>query len=280
MVARAVRQPLRNIFNRLRLSDYETRVYELLLSEGPSTAMRISVLSNVPRTKVYKTLKRLVEMGMVSEIPLKPKQFFALPPKETLKPILEAHRATQRSLYTLISNLQKRYEKSMSLINIVREEVWILTGPDVLEKASRFLSQAEKKVNVFASSWDAFSKFHRLFGEVLNGLAERKVVVNLYFPEGSGVDQRFFCGTNLHCKIVDSFVDFSSQLILLSLDRKHAAACLLTDEDKPFTESSVIWIIFRGRTLCGLAERILIKGSMKPSLLLESPFVTNRKMSD
>lgn len=213
--------------------------------------MRISVLLNVPRTKVYKTLKRLVEMGMVSEIPLKSKQFFALPPKEALKPILEAHRATQRSLYTLISNLQKRYEKSMSLVNIVREEVWILTGPDALEKASRFLSQAEKKVNVFASSWDVFSKFHRLFSEVLNGLAERKVAVNLYFPEDSGVDQRFFCGTSLHCKIINRFVDFSSQLILLSLDRKYVAACLLTDKIIPLLRVQSYGLYFEVERFAG-----------------------------
>ncbi|MEM3816367.1 MAG: helix-turn-helix domain-containing protein [Candidatus Bathyarchaeia archaeon] len=130
----------------LRLSDYEKRVYEILLSEGPSTATKISALSNVLRTKIYKVLERLVEIGTVSEIPLKPRCYIALPPKEAFKPILEAQKVIQRSLYTLIFNLQKKYEESMHSTHIVREEFWIFTGQEALEKASKFLSQAEKNI--------------------------------------------------------------------------------------------------------------------------------------
>ncbi|MCX8170569.1 MAG: hypothetical protein N3E47_01160 [Candidatus Bathyarchaeota archaeon] len=254
----------------LRLSDYEARVYDLLVREGPSTAMKISVLSNVPRTKIYKTLNKLVDMGVVSEVPLKPKHYIALPPKEALKPILEAHKAAQRGLYALISNLQRRYERTMSLTNVIREEFWILTGTEVLEKASRFISQVEKKIIVFASNLDVFFRFYSLFGEALGSLVERRVSVDLYFSAGLTVDHRSLSCMGLYCRFVNDFISIPSQLILLSLDHKYAAACLLIDGELFFPESSIIWIVFKGRTFCRLIERLLLKGSIKPSLPIKA----------
>ena len=47
----------------LGLSEYEAKTYISLIREGPSTARRLSMISNVPRTKIYGTLKKLIEKG-------------------------------------------------------------------------------------------------------------------------------------------------------------------------------------------------------------------------
>ncbi|MEM2455483.1 MAG: helix-turn-helix domain-containing protein [Candidatus Bathyarchaeia archaeon] len=75
----------------LGLSEYETRIYEFLVSEAPSTARKISVKCGVPRTKVYCVLRRLLEQNMIAEVPLNPKLFIALPPDETLRPIINIY---------------------------------------------------------------------------------------------------------------------------------------------------------------------------------------------
>ena len=49
----------------LGLSEYEARVYVSLIMEGASEARKLSIRCGVPRTKVYATLKKLMEKGLV-----------------------------------------------------------------------------------------------------------------------------------------------------------------------------------------------------------------------
>ena len=57
------------------LSEYEAKVYLSLIGLGSSRARKLSINCKVPRTKVYGTLKKLVEYGLVIEIPGVPKCF-------------------------------------------------------------------------------------------------------------------------------------------------------------------------------------------------------------
>lgn len=58
------------------LSEYEAKVYLSLIGLGCSGARKLSISCNVSRTKVYGTLKKLIDYGIVVEIPGVPK-FFA-----------------------------------------------------------------------------------------------------------------------------------------------------------------------------------------------------------
>lgn len=51
------------------LSEYESKVYLSLLSLGNAGARKLSLHCDVPRTKVYGTLKKLIDYGLVVEIP-------------------------------------------------------------------------------------------------------------------------------------------------------------------------------------------------------------------
>jgi len=52
----------------LGLSEYEARAYVSLVREGTSEARKLSMKCGVPRTKVYGTLKKLIERGLVFEL--------------------------------------------------------------------------------------------------------------------------------------------------------------------------------------------------------------------
>jgi len=47
------------------LSEYEAKVYLSLVGLGNSGARKLSLFCDVPRTKVYGTLKRLIDYGLV-----------------------------------------------------------------------------------------------------------------------------------------------------------------------------------------------------------------------
>ena len=56
------------------VSEYEARFYaSLVVKEGSATPTRLSILYGVPRTKIYKTLKKLIERGLAIEAPWKPR---------------------------------------------------------------------------------------------------------------------------------------------------------------------------------------------------------------
>ncbi|MEM2110363.1 MAG: helix-turn-helix domain-containing protein [Candidatus Bathyarchaeia archaeon] len=81
-------QKLREYVN---LSEYEAKVFSSLIKEGSATARRLSMLCNVPRTKIYKTLKKLIEQGLVTEASTEPVKFVPLPPSDTFKSFLNLY---------------------------------------------------------------------------------------------------------------------------------------------------------------------------------------------
>ena len=55
-----------SILKEIGFSDREIRVYIALLEIGKSTAGPISIKANLSQTKVYETLGKLIEKGLVS----------------------------------------------------------------------------------------------------------------------------------------------------------------------------------------------------------------------
>lgn len=256
---RTLKPPPQNILAKfLSLSDYESRVYSFLVNEGPSSAIRISTFCNIPRTKVYKILKRLIEMGMIVEIPLEPKQFMALPPNRVLKPTLELQRAVQRNIIALISSLQKRYDETTTSSNATREEVWIFSGNKALDKASNFLSCARRNITIFAHL-ETFSKFYSLLSETLNGLVKRNINIRLLFPISSNTDQRLYGNLNILFKVKYADISIPTQLILINIDCRQKAICIIDHSEDSTLKPRLLWFAFQGSMLHRLMEKIIFQ---------------------
>lgn len=67
---------------KLGFTVYEAKAYLALLEQGPSTASVISRKSKVPQGKIYETLNKLIDKGIVIEKLLDPKKYEALKPEE------------------------------------------------------------------------------------------------------------------------------------------------------------------------------------------------------
>jgi len=81
------------LFRQLGLTERETKVYLALLELGSSTAGPLTAKSGIPHTKVYETLARLNEKGLVSSITVsKTKHYEAASPKELLNILEERKR--------------------------------------------------------------------------------------------------------------------------------------------------------------------------------------------
>lgn len=74
-----------SILKEIGFTEREIKVYIALLEIGKSTAGPIAIKANLPQTKVYETLGKLIKKGLVSFIVIsKTKHFQAIEPKQIL----------------------------------------------------------------------------------------------------------------------------------------------------------------------------------------------------
>jgi sugar-specific transcriptional regulator TrmB len=104
----------------LGLSEYEAKIYVSLIEAGQAKARTLSVLSGVPRTKVYSVLRKLMDMGLVIEVPGEPRRFSPVSPSVALRSYLQSYRDTVQNLSSLISTLEDAFKKARRKENTVR----------------------------------------------------------------------------------------------------------------------------------------------------------------
>jgi len=68
----------------LGLTEYDAKVYYILVSQGTLTAIEISRESGVPMSKIYVVLGRLENGGWISVVPERPKKYRAVDPEVTI----------------------------------------------------------------------------------------------------------------------------------------------------------------------------------------------------
>lgn len=136
-----------SLSRRLELSEYESKVYVALVLEGVSEAGRISIRSGVPRTKVYVTLKKLMERGLVFEVSGKPLKFVPMPPSKAFEQCLSDFRdrasdgvISSVESQEVVAALEEAYDKTKSNNYPQKEEVWILDNwSAILDKMKELL---------------------------------------------------------------------------------------------------------------------------------------------
>ncbi len=134
---REINMALRN----MGLTNYEIRAYVALNSIISGTASEISVAANLPRPKIYETLKTLEKKGFVEINRSKPLKFIVIPPHDVFK----IHRQVlKKNLDTAEAELSMIYENR---IPKVPAPLWILHGPEkIIKKELEIISRAEKSL--------------------------------------------------------------------------------------------------------------------------------------
>jgi len=157
------------------LTEYEARVYLVLLEGTELTAEEISSLSNVPLPRVYDVLESLEEKGFVKIISGRPRRFEAIEPKSAFQGYVNYLR---RSLDREISNLENLFN---SLNPILEEHYYksrLRIDPSSLleplqdllemeEKTRDMISSAKNEVIIFSQ---LFTWFNKIEGEVKDAL--------------------------------------------------------------------------------------------------------------
>ena len=137
------------------LNLYEVKIWTALLSRGVSTAVELSDIANVPRSRSYDVLESLEKKGFVVMKLGKPIKYLAIPPKgvlENIKKQIEKKTETRLSqiknttFNNLINTFQEVHEKNT---NQDENIVAVLRGRKNIHKHLAFLFKDAKKEILF-----------------------------------------------------------------------------------------------------------------------------------
>jgi sugar-specific transcriptional regulator TrmB len=167
------------------LSEYEAKVYVSLVTKGAAKARTLSMTCGVPRTKIYGTLKKLIERGLAVELPGEPRRYAPLSPAKTFKAYLESLRKKANDLSLVISSLEDAYERTKETTKSQKEDIWILEGRnEIWQRVREMLSQAKKFVNIVTTE-NGLILLYKEANKMLDKLEERGVKVRIETPIGS-----------------------------------------------------------------------------------------------
>jgi DNA-binding response OmpR family regulator len=176
------------------LSSYEAKIYLSLTFEGAAEAGKLSMSSGVPRTKTYTALKKLVQIGLVIEIPGETQKFSISSSSNALSNFVESWKndlseqaTTLVELENAISTFRSIQEEKQSseYLGMRKEEVWsIQEDTEITRVTSEILNKAKASVCVVTTEM-GLVMFYRNFGKLLDKLAEKGVEIHIKVPVGS-----------------------------------------------------------------------------------------------
>lgn len=164
------------------LSEYESKVYLCLIALGNSGARKLSLFCDVPRTKVYGTLKKLNDYGLVVEIPGAPKRFVPASPEDAFSAILNIVKNKANDFKSVVHTLVETYEAVIKESGPQEKIVWYLNDEnDIIGKCKEIISQSKNTVAILTNA-DGLSLLFHSAHRLLDDLKERGIDVRLCSP--------------------------------------------------------------------------------------------------
>ena len=128
----------------LGLSTYEAKAYYALLLESPLTGYKLSKISGVPRSRIYETIEKLTEKGLV----LSQEGDTTLLIPVSLESLLEKKDKESRQNIDFLKELLPQLKKPAEA-----QGIWSISGQDrIFETINHLISQA--KSHIYLVSFD------------------------------------------------------------------------------------------------------------------------------
>src|SRR5919108_4294775 len=128
------------LLQQVGLNKYESEAYYTLIVEGPLTGYELGKRSNVPLSRSYGILNRLMQKGLAVIQPGGPPRYAAEGPEHWLDRVRQAHAATLTALTAALAELRRPS---------AADEFWVRRSrQNILAKAQAMVAQAERTVDL------------------------------------------------------------------------------------------------------------------------------------
>ena len=135
------------------LSKYEARAYLTMIGKGSLAVSEIAYYANLPRTKVYQTVKKLEKKKLAVISKQKPLICSAIPPEEAFDEIVNLHDRRVRNMKKIVDSLQKINDESQRPKGSEERRYFILDANSTLEKISSLIADSRSSVTATLDPW-------------------------------------------------------------------------------------------------------------------------------
>jgi sugar-specific transcriptional regulator TrmB len=133
------------------LSKYESMAYITLVSKGTLGASEIAYYSNVPRTKIYTTLKKLERKKLSTISSQKPMIATATPPDEAFGELITMQQGRLASMHNILNSLKKLRDEGKKPYE---EKKYLVLEPNaVVQKIEELISSTKSNIDFILDSW-------------------------------------------------------------------------------------------------------------------------------
>jgi len=178
---------LKRIRSAFDLNIYEAKIWAALLSKGVATAGELSDISSVPRSRSYDVLESLEKRGFAIMKLGKPIRYIAIDPQEIVKRVkrgisseadgrlneLEGVRST-----SFFTDLELLFKHGIEHIDPTTISGTLKGRNAIYNHIESMVSGAQKSV-IFLTSQNGFLRKSDAFGEILERLSKRGVLVRI-----------------------------------------------------------------------------------------------------
>lgn len=189
----SVRDAELNALRRLGLTEYESRIYLVLVRKGAVKAGELSFFGQIPRAKTYGAINELERKGLVRIIPEKPEVYIAVSPGEVLMPLVNKLTNELHETASLVDGLMLSFETNKYRKQEVPKEAdgfWEIEGRQgIFNKISQIISDASKTVN-YCTSAAGLVRAYKGHCDILEKVRENGADVHVLSPlnaENAGV---------------------------------------------------------------------------------------------
>ncbi len=178
---------------RLGLTDYEARIYVVLVRMGPVRASEVSFFGQLPRTKTYGAIKELERKGLLNVIPGKPELYSARSPSEVLMPLIERLNNGVRDSEGIVQSLAVAFESSKFVKRQLPKaagEFWEIEGrQNIFNKLNSMFNDSTKSI-IYCTTIAGLVRAYKAHSEMLEKARSKGVSVRVLSPisnENSGL---------------------------------------------------------------------------------------------
>lgn len=182
---------------RLGLTEYEAKIYLVLLRRGPVKASEISFFGQVPRTKTYGAIKELEGKGLLHTLPGKPEVYLPASPNEVLMPLVTKLNLEVKDSEATVQSLNLAFETNKYIkrdVPKLANDFWQIEGrPNLYGSLSGIFGDARKSIYFFTTALGLI-RAYKTHSELLEQAKKHGATVRVLAPissENAGVARQF-----------------------------------------------------------------------------------------
>ena len=135
------------------LSKYEARAYLTMVGKGSLAASEIAYYANLPRTKVYQTVKKLEKKRLAVVSKQKPLICSAIPPEEAFSEIVNLHERRLKNMKNIVDRLQKINNQGQRPKGSEEKRYFILDPSSALKKIGNLIAHSRSFITAMLDPW-------------------------------------------------------------------------------------------------------------------------------